>query len=145
MERMIRVTGKGKVSVKPDMIQLGIEAGGLYSEYHEAVKRSAKETTLIRNAIAAAGIDPKGVKTDRFSVNTEYENYQDRNNNWKRRFTGYKYEHAMPTIKAEIRELSRDEAIILMVESNLQRSQILPSEKAFSYKMRLEATSCVCG
>lgn len=37
------------------------------------------------------------------------------------------------TIKAEIRELSRDEAIILMVESNLQRSVILPSEKAFSY------------
>jgi len=43
------------------------------------------------------------------------------------------------TIRAEIRELTRDEAIILMVESNLQRSVILPSEKAFSYKMRLEA------
>ena len=40
---------------------------------------------------------------------------------------------------AEVRELTRDEAIILMVESNLQRSVILPSEKAFSYKMRLEA------
>ena len=36
-------------------------------------------------------------------------------------------------------EMTRDEAIILMVESNLQRSVILPSEKAFSYKMRLEA------
>ena len=45
----------------------------------------------------------------------------------------------LPTVKAEIRELTRDEAIILMVESNLQRSVILPSEKAFSYKMRLEA------
>ena len=43
------------------------------------------------------------------------------------------------TVKAEIKELSRDEAIILMVESNLQRTVILPSEKAFSYKMRLEA------
>ena len=42
-------------------------------------------------------------------------------------------------VPAEIKELSRDEAIILMVESNLQRSVILPSEKAFSYKMRLEA------
>ena len=42
-------------------------------------------------------------------------------------------------IRAEIRDLTRDEAIILMVESNLQRSVILPSEKAFSYKMRLEA------
>lgn len=43
------------------------------------------------------------------------------------------------TVKAEIRDLTRDEAIILMVESNLQRSTILPSEKAFSYKMRLDA------
>ncbi len=43
------------------------------------------------------------------------------------------------TIKAEVREMTRDEAIIMMVESNLQRSVILPSEKAFSYKMRLEA------
>ena len=42
-------------------------------------------------------------------------------------------------VPAEIKELSRDEAIILMVEYNLQRSIILPSEKAFSYKMRLEA------
>ena len=45
----------------------------------------------------------------------------------------------LSTIKADVREMSRDEAIILMVESNLQRSTILPSEKAFSYKMRLEA------
>ena len=42
-------------------------------------------------------------------------------------------------VKADIREMSRDEAIILMVESNLQRSVILPSEKAFSYKMRYDA------
>lgn len=45
----------------------------------------------------------------------------------------------LQTIPSEIKDLSRDEAIILMVESNLQRSVILPSEKAFSYKMRLEA------
>lgn len=45
----------------------------------------------------------------------------------------------LETVKAEIKEMSRDEAIILMVESNLQRSSILPSEKAFSYKMRLDA------
>mgnify|MGYP000161075441 CR=1 FL=1 len=40
---------------------------------------------------------------------------------------------------ARLNELTRDEAIIVMVESNLQRSVILPSEKAFAYKMRLEA------
>ena len=45
----------------------------------------------------------------------------------------------LETIKAEIRDLTRDEAIMLMVDSNLQRTTILPSEKAYAYKMRLDA------
>ena len=45
----------------------------------------------------------------------------------------------LETLKCEVKELTRDEATIVMVESNLQRSVILPSEKAFAYKMRLEA------
>ena len=45
----------------------------------------------------------------------------------------------MTTIRAEIREMNRDEATILMVDSNLHRSELLPSEKAFSYKMMFEA------
>ena len=43
------------------------------------------------------------------------------------------------TLRCEVVDLTRDEATILMVESNFQRSQILPSEKAFAYKMRLDA------
>ena len=43
------------------------------------------------------------------------------------------------TLRCEVVDLNRDEATILMVESNFQRSQILPSEKAYAYKMRLEA------
>lgn len=45
----------------------------------------------------------------------------------------------LDTLRCEVVELTRDEATILMVESNYQRSQILPSEKAFAYKMRLDA------
>lgn len=45
----------------------------------------------------------------------------------------------LETLKCEVKELTRDEAVIVMVESNLQRTAILPSEKAFAYKMRLEA------
>ena len=40
----------------------------------------------------------------------------------------------LETLKCEVKELTRDEAIIVMVESNLQRSAILPSEKAFAYR-----------
>ena len=45
----------------------------------------------------------------------------------------------MDKMKCEVLEISKDEATIMMVESNFQRTQILPSEKAFAYKMRLEA------
>lgn len=51
----------------------------------------------------------------------------------------------MDTLRCEVVELTRDEATILMVESNFQRSQILPSEKAFAYKMRLDAMSRQAG
>lgn len=49
------------------------------------------------------------------------------------------------TLRCEVVDLTRDEATILMVESNFQRSQILPSEKAFAYKMRLEAMNRQAG
>ncbi len=45
----------------------------------------------------------------------------------------------IPTLRCEVVEMTRDEATIFMVESNFQRSKILPSEKAFAYKMRMEA------
>ena len=58
----------------------------------------------------------------------------------------------LPTVPVLVREMTDDEAVILMVDSNLQRENLLPSEKAFAYKMKLEAmkhqgksTSCkVC-
>ena len=45
----------------------------------------------------------------------------------------------LPTVSCIVRELSDDEAVIIMVDSNLQREQVLPSEKAFAYKMKLDA------
>ena len=45
----------------------------------------------------------------------------------------------METLRCEVVDMNKEEATILMVESNFQRSEILPSEKAFAYKMRLEA------
>ncbi|MDO5139558.1 MAG: ParB/RepB/Spo0J family partition protein [Oscillospiraceae bacterium] len=47
----------------------------------------------------------------------------------------------MDTLRCEVVDMDRDEAIIMMVESNFQRSNILPSEKAFAYKMRMDALS----
>ena len=58
----------------------------------------------------------------------------------------------LPTLSCVVRELTDDEATIIMVDSNLQREKVLPSEKAFAYKMKLEAlkrqgqrTDLTCG
>lgn len=58
--------------------------------------------------------------------------------------SGHRRKHAcncccIKEIPAIVKELSRDEGIIYMVDSNLQREEIMPSEKAFSYKMKLDA------
>ena len=49
-------------------------------------------------------------------------------------------ELGIQTIPAIVRDMTKDEAVIAMVDSNLQREHLLPSEKAFAYKMKLEAT-----
>ena len=95
MDRIIRVTGKGKISVKPDLIQLNISAEGIYKEYGEAVGKSTEHTGLIRETVEKAGLDPKELKTVHFGVDTEYEDIQDKRGNWKREFAGYKYRHSM--------------------------------------------------
>lgn len=58
--------------------------------------------------------------------------------------SGHRRKHACEVLGIEripiiVREISRDEAVIAMVDSNLQRENILPSERAFAYKMKLEA------
>lgn len=95
MERFIRVTGKGSISVAPDTIKLHITAEGVSKEYEKAVEKSAEETALIREAISRAGIDPKELKTNWFNVDSAYERYRDKNDDLKSKFVGYRYEHRM--------------------------------------------------
>ena len=95
MERTIRVTGKGTISVKPDTIQLNISTEGVCREYEEALEQAARITGQLRDSISNAGLDPKDLKTTDFAVETEYESYQDKNKTWKKRFVGYKYMHSL--------------------------------------------------
>lgn len=65
-------------------------------------------------------------------------------NNSYEMIAGHRRMHAairigLKTIPAIVRDLDDDEAIIVMVDSNIQRKKLLPSEKAFAYKMKLEA------
>lgn len=91
--RTIRVTGKGSVSVKPEITCLKITFEGVYKDYEETVKQSAEKTKLLREAIEKSGLPGEDLKTKDFSIDSEYERYRDHNNDYKKRFIGYKFYH----------------------------------------------------
>lgn len=95
MDRIIKVTGKGKISVKPNTIRLNIEAEGVYKEYEQAVKKSTEATCILRETIEKAGLKAEDLKTVHFDINSEYESYRDKNDDYRSRFVGYKYTHSM--------------------------------------------------
>ena len=91
--RTIRVTGKGGVPVKPDTTSLKISFEGLYKDYEETVRKSSEKTKLLREAIEKSGLPGEDLKTKDFSINSEYESYRDHNDDYKKRFIGYKVHH----------------------------------------------------
>ena len=93
MERTIRVKGKGKISVKPDTIKIMVKAEGLCWNYDETIEQSTQDTRILRDALKNAGLDPKNLKTTYFSIDSEYESYRDKNDDYKEKFVGYEYEH----------------------------------------------------
>ncbi|MSA99317.1 DUF541 domain-containing protein [Finegoldia sp. BIOML-A3] len=93
MERTIRVKGKGKISVKPDTIKIMIKAEGLRWNYDETIEQSTQDTRILRDALKNAGLDPKDLKTTYFSIDSKYESYRDKNDDYKEKFVGYEYEH----------------------------------------------------
>ncbi len=93
MERNIRVSGKGKLSVRPDTICLAIEAEGVFPDYEKTIKESADQTKVLRKSLEKSGLSGKELKTKHFSIQSEYESYRDKNDDYKRRFVGYKFEH----------------------------------------------------
>ena len=134
MDRILKVTGKGKISVKPDTIRLNFRAEGVYPEYAEAVAKSAEETSLIREAVADAGLDPKDLKTVSFGVDTKYESYCDKNNNWKQKFVGYEYQHAM------FIRFDSDNALLGRVLASLAKCQV---QVEFSMEHTVKDTEAV--
>ena len=95
MERTIRVTGKGNISVKPDIIRLRLSMEGIYPEYDETLQKSSEIVELLKDLVEKQGYERKELKTLYFNIDTEYESYQAKYKSWKRRFQGYKYVHRM--------------------------------------------------
>lgn len=95
MDRIIKVTGKGKILVKPNTIRLNIKAESVYKEYEQTVQKSTEATYILRETIEKAGLKAEDLKTVHFDIDSEYESYRDKNDDYRSRFVGYKYTHSM--------------------------------------------------
>ena len=93
--RTIRVTGKGQIKVKPDITRITMTLTGVFKEYGETLRHSSEDTEALKDVLSAFGFERPDLKTLSFHVDTEYESYRDKNNDYKRRFVGYRFNHAL--------------------------------------------------
>ena len=68
MERTIRVTGKGKLAVKPDLIELTLSIKDIKKEYDELLKRSSSATNEVKELLEKIGFERKNIKTKSFGI-----------------------------------------------------------------------------
>ncbi len=92
--RTIRVTGKGRIKVKPDMTRITLTLEGTYPKYDETLRRSSEDTESLKDLLTSFGFKRSDLKTLNFSIDTEYESYEEEDT-YKRRFIGYKFRHLM--------------------------------------------------
>lgn len=93
--RTIRVTGLGKLKLRPDTTRLTVTLTGRDKDYNEVLRLSAEETRKLKDLLAGHGFAPEDVKTLRFRIETESEGYRDRHGDYRTRFAGYLYRHAV--------------------------------------------------
>ena len=112
------------------VVQIPISQTRDFPDHPYKVKDDESMNELVDSIMQRGLIQPVIIRP------TEDENYEMVSGHRRKRA----FEIAgMKTIPARVKEMTKDEAILAMVDSNLQREVILPSEKAFAYKMRLEA------
>lgn len=92
--KTIKVTGRGRLKLRPDIIRLTLTLSGVESTYDAALGTSSNNTNRLAEAFQTVGFSREDLKTQTFSISTEYEGYEE-NGNWKQRFLGYRYLHVL--------------------------------------------------
>lgn len=95
MDKTIKITGKGKVSVKPDIIRLNMTMEESYKEYEVTLRQSSETTKILKELFVSLGFKNDDLKTRSFDINTKYESYKAKDQSWKKRLIGYTYTHHM--------------------------------------------------
>ncbi len=93
--RTIRVTGRGQIKVKPDTTRITMTLTDVFEEYDETLLRSSEDTEALKDVLSAFGFERSDLKTLSFNVDAEYERYRDKNNDYKQRFVGYRFDHVL--------------------------------------------------
>ena len=93
--RTIRVTGRGQIKVKPDTTRITMTLTDVFEEYGETLLRSSEDTEALKDVLSAFGFERSDLKTLSFNVDAEYERYRDKNNDYKQRFVGYRFDHVL--------------------------------------------------
>lgn len=94
-QRVIRVTGKGVIRVKPDMTRITMTLDGIYKDYEETLRRSGEDTEALKDILEKQGFERTDVKTLSFNVETKHENCQAKDGSWKQQFIGYAFRHIL--------------------------------------------------
>lgn len=95
MDKTMKITGKGKVSVKPDIIRLNMTIEESYKEYEVTLSQSSETTKILKELFVSLGFKNDDLKTRSFDINTKYESYKAKDQSWKKRLIGYTYTHHM--------------------------------------------------
>lgn len=95
MKKIIRVTGRGQISIPPDRICLFFSLEELRDTYREAVKASNESVNELRHIFEKLGFDGKELKTTKFEIESVFRNEKNKKDEWKKVFKGYKYTHML--------------------------------------------------
>ncbi len=89
MDHLITVKGMGNVSVKPDLIIITMSLESHQYEYEKTMEFAADSVDALQKSLQSVGFDKRNLKTTNFNITTHYQNYKDKNNNYRSKFDGY--------------------------------------------------------
>ena len=129
MKKIIRVTGKGQISVPPDRIRLLFELEECKDTYREAIKASKESVDELRKIFEKLGFDVKELKTTNFEINSVFETEKVKKDEYKQVFKGYKYSHVLKI------EFDLDHDLLGKILDNVSRCECHP-EFDISYTIK---------
>ncbi len=92
MEDVLKVIGEGKLNIKPDTCLISLRISNTLANYSDTLAKSQAETSEVKDILEGLGLDRDKLKTRSFNVKAEYESYRDKDNNYRNKFIGYRYD-----------------------------------------------------